>query len=77
MAFASKFMGLKPTAKEPVPTPLPATPAEDPAQIAARNAAAEEERKNAGKGYASTILTGTPLGDTSEAQIAKKTLLGF
>eukprot|EP01046_Picozoa_sp_COSAG06_P053821 COSAG06_NODE_9403_length_1910_cov_1.599801_2_plen_75_part_00 len=56
--------------------PLPAAPstevsAEEKERIAAEQAAIERKRK----GRKSTILTG-PLGDTEEAEIQKKTLLG-
>jgi len=56
--------------------PLPVAPstevsAEEKERIAAEQAAIERKRK----GRKSTILTG-PLGDTEEAEIQKKTLLG-
>ena len=57
---------------QPLPTP-PSTEVsqEEKDRIAAEQAAIERKRK----GRKSTILTG-PLGDTEEAEIQKKTLLG-
>ena len=58
----------------PAPPPIPETPTvsdEEKAAIAAEQAAVERKRK----GRKSTILTG-PLGDVSDAEIEKKTLLG-
>ena len=57
---------------QPLPTP-PSTEvsAEEKERIAAEQAKIERKRK----GRKSTILTG-PLGDTTEAEIEQKTLLG-
>ena len=57
---------------QPLPTP-PSTEVsqEEKDRIAAEQAAIERKRK----GRKSTILT-SPLGDTEEAEIQKKTLLG-
>jgi len=59
----------------PLP-PLPVAPT-DPAAEAAAQEAAEKERKAAAlaQGRSSTILTGGQ-GDTSEAPVTKRTLLG-
>ena len=68
--FSPKMPSLPPV--QPLPTP-PSTEvsAEDKERIAAEQAAIERKRK----GRRSTILTG-PLGETEEAEIEKKTLLG-
>ena len=68
--FKPKMPPLPPV--QPLPTP-PSTEVsqEEKDRIAAEQAAIERKRK----GRKSTILTG-PLGDTEEAEIQKKTLLG-
>ncbi len=68
--FSPKMPPLPPV--QPLPTP-PSTElsAEEKERIAAEQAAIERKRK----GRKSTILTG-PLGDTTEAEIEQKTLLG-
>jgi len=68
--FSPKMPSLPPV--QPLPTP-PSTEvsAEEKQRIASEQAAIERKRK----GRKSTILTG-PLGDTEEAEIQKKTLLG-
>ena len=68
--FSPKMPSLPPV--QPLPTP-PSTEVsqEEKDRIAAEQAAIERK----GKGRKSTILTG-PLGDTEEAEIQKKTLLG-
>ena len=68
--FSPKMPALPPV------QPLPAAPStelsqEEKDRIAAEQAALERKRK----GRKSTILTG-PLGDTTEAEIEQKTLLG-
>ena len=68
--FSPKMPALPPV------QPLPAAPStelsqEEKDEIAAEQAAIERKRK----GRKSTILTG-PLGDTEEAEIQNKTLLG-
>jgi len=71
MSFlAPKMPSLPPV--QPLPTP-PSTEvsAEEKKRIAAEQAEIERKRR----GRKSTILTG-PLGDTEEAEIEKKTLLG-
>ena len=68
--FSPKMPPLPPV--QPLPTP-PSTElsAEEKERIAAEQAKIERKRK----GRKSTILTG-PLGDTTEAEIEQKTLLG-
>ena len=68
--FSPKMPSLPPV--QPLPTP-PSTEvsAEEKQRIASEQAAIERKRK----GRKSTILT-RPLGDTEEAEIQKKTLLG-
>lgn len=60
----------------PAPQPPPPAPVDDSAALAKQNAAAEEQRKRGNSGRAATILT-SPLGDTSSAPSASKTLLGY
>lgn len=62
--------------KRPEPTPAPPPPIDNAADQAARDKAAEEQRRTrlAG-GRASTILT-SPLGAEGDASTARKTLLG-
>ena len=71
--FSPKMPSLPPVA--PAPAPPPAIPeemsTEEKESIAKEQAAVERKRK----GRRSTILTG-PLGDVSDAEIEKKTLLG-
>jgi len=71
--FSPKMPSLPPVA--PAPEMPPAIPeemsSEEKESIAKEQAAVERKRK----GRRSTILTG-PLGDVSEAEIEKKTLLG-
>jgi hypothetical protein len=60
----------------PPPPPPPPPPTDSPADIAARDAKAEADRqKRMAGGKASTILT-SPLGDTGDAPVARKVLLG-
>ena len=68
--FSPKMPSLPPV--QPLPTP-PSTELsqEEKDRIAAEQAAVERKRK----GRKSTILTG-PLGDTTDAETEKKTLLG-
>ena len=73
MSFLSPKM---PSMPLPPVQPLPVAPStevssEEKERIASEQAAIERKRK----GRRSTILTG-PLGETEEAEIEKKTLLG-
>ena len=72
------FLAPKMPSMPPLPPvqPLPVAPstevsAEEKERIASEQAAIQRKRK----GRSSTILTG-PLGDTTESEIEKKTLLG-
>ena len=68
--FKPKMPTLPPV--QPLPTPpTPEVSQEEKDRIAAEQAAIERKRK----GRKSTILTG-PLGDMTEAETEKKTLLG-
>jgi len=68
--FKPKMPTLPPV--QPLPTPpTPEVSQEEKDRIAAEQRAMERKRK----GRKSTILTG-PLGDTEEAELEKKTLLG-
>lgn len=69
---------LKPQAPTPVYIPPPPSPTSTDGAVAqatldAQNAAAEVARKQ--KGRAATILTGAG-GDTSQATVSRRTLLG-
>jgi hypothetical protein len=67
---APKMPALPPVAPAPEP-PTPEISQADKEVVAAEQTAIERKRK----GRKSTILTG-PLGDISDAEIQKKTLLG-
>jgi hypothetical protein len=67
---APKMPALPPVAPAPTP-PTPEISQADKEVVAAEQTAIERKRK----GRKSTILTG-PLGDISDAEIQKKTLLG-
>tara|TARA_R100001443_G_scaffold7920_1_gene17233 strand:+ start:24 stop:245 length:222 start_codon:yes stop_codon:yes gene_type:complete len=69
------FLSPKPPTPPPLPTPpkLPPAVAEDLPDPKKQKIAKLLANKK--KGYTETIITGTQ-GDTSEANIAKKTLLG-
>ena len=68
--FSPKMPSLPPV--QPLPTPPSSEISqEEKDRIAAEQAAIERKRK----GRKSTILTG-PLGDTTDAETEKKTLLG-
>lgn len=60
------------------PAPPPVVPTADPAQVAQQQQAAEQQRIAAqGGGNASTILTGSPMGDAGDPNnSAAKKLLG-
>lgn len=59
----------------PAPKPLPAAPAQDPAQIAAQQKkAAEEAAARSQAGRASTLITG-PQGDTLGSSSVSKQLM--
>jgi len=68
--FSPKMPSLPPVAPAPE-MPSSEMSSEEKESIAKEQAAVERKRK----GRRSTILTG-PLGDVSEAEIEKKTLLG-
>ena len=68
--FSPKMPSLPPVAPAPE-MPSSEISAEEKESIAKEQAAVERKRK----GRRSTILTG-PLGDVSDAEIEKKTLLG-
>ena len=71
MSFLSPKMPPLPPITPPPAMPEPTVSQEEKDRIAAEQAKIERKRK----GRKSTILTG-PLGDTEEAEIQKKTLLG-
>ena len=68
--FSPKMPSLPPVAPAPEP-PSAELSAEEKKKVAYEQAAMERKRR----GRKSTILTG-PLGDVSDAEIEKKTLLG-
>tara|TARA_B100001059_G_scaffold192988_1_gene196606 strand:+ start:79 stop:297 length:219 start_codon:yes stop_codon:yes gene_type:complete len=71
MSFLTPKMPPLPPVTPPPVMPEPTVSQEEKDRIAAEQAKLERKRK----GRKSTILTG-PLGDTEEAEIQKKTLLG-
>jgi len=71
MSFLTPKMPPLPPITPPPAMPEPTVSQEEKNRIAAEQASIERKRK----GRKSTILTG-PLGDTEEAEIQKKTLLG-
>ena len=71
MSFLTPKMPPLPPITPPPAIPEPTVSQEEKDRIAAEQAKLERKRK----GRKSTILTG-PLGDTEEAEIQKKTLLG-
>ncbi len=74
---AMRFIGGKPQRESDSRFPvIPRTPAEDPAAKAARDAAAEEERRRSLYGRAGSNPLGG-LGDTSTPNLAGKSLLGL
>lgn len=72
MGFLKPKMPPPPPPPPPMPTLPPATP-DDFTEVQRKKVNAAVENKK--KGYTDTILTSTQ-GDTSEADIYKKTLLG-
>tara|TARA_R100000458_G_scaffold41193_1_gene38817 strand:+ start:989 stop:1210 length:222 start_codon:yes stop_codon:yes gene_type:complete len=72
MGFLRPKMPPPPPTPPPMPTLPPATPDDFTEEQRKKVNAAVESKK---KGYTDTILTSTQ-GDTSEADIYKKTLLG-
>ncbi len=71
MSFLTPKMPPLPPITPPPAMPEPTVSQEEKDRIAAEQAKIERKRK----GRKSTILTG-PLGDTEEAEIQNKTLLG-
>tara|TARA_R110001592_G_scaffold119692_1_gene323032 strand:- start:415 stop:633 length:219 start_codon:yes stop_codon:yes gene_type:complete len=71
MSFLAPKMPSLPPVPVPVAIPEPTVSSEDKERIASEQAAIARKRR----GRSSTILTG-PLGDVTESEIEKKTLLG-